>query len=54
MNRDLFSEKPAQWRKQDELAAKIARVHRRADKDQIVTLLCAALMRMTRKPHRRY
>lgn len=53
MKRDLFSSKPAKWIEQSELAAKIAQA-RKAEKSQLVTLLCASLARMTEKPkHRR-
>lgn len=49
MKRDLFSNPPAKWREQSELASKIARA-RKAEKAQLVTLLCASLARMTEKP----
>lgn len=54
MKRDLFSVPPAKWLEQSELARKIAQAHRKVEKHQLVTLLCASLARMTEKPkHRR-
>lgn len=54
MKRDLFNAPPAKWREQAELAGKIAQTRKKAEKHQLVTLLCASLARMTEKPkHRR-
>jgi hypothetical protein len=49
MKRDLFSAPSPTWREQSELAAKIAQA-RKAEKSQLVSLLCASLARMTEKP----
>jgi hypothetical protein len=49
LNSDLFQTQPAKWIEQSELAAKIAQA-RKAEKSQLVTLLCASLARMTEKP----
>jgi hypothetical protein len=54
VKRDLFSPMPAVWLEQDALARKVAQSRIKKEKDQIVTLLCASLARMTEKPrHRR-
>jgi hypothetical protein len=53
MKRDLLNPAPGVWREQDELAAKVARAASKAQKGQIVTLLCASLMKMTEKPRYR-
>jgi hypothetical protein len=54
MKRDLLSQPPAKWRDQDELARKVGQTRKKAEKDQIVSLLCDSLARMTEKPkHRR-
>lgn len=54
MKRDLLNQEPAKWRDQDELAQKIGRTRKKAEKHQLVTLLCDSLARMTEKPkHRR-
>lgn len=49
MKRDLFTASSPAWREQSELASKIARA-KKAEKSQLVTLLCASLARMTEKP----
>lgn len=54
MKQDLFNCPPAAWREQAELAEKIAQARKKAEKHQLVSLLCASLARMTEKPkHRR-
>lgn len=54
MKRDLLNREPAKWRDQDELAQKIGHTRKKAEKHQLVTLLCDSLARMTEKPkHRR-
>lgn len=54
MKRDLLNPAPAKWRDQDSLAKKIGQTRKKAEKDQLVTLLCDSLARMTEKPkHRR-
>jgi len=54
MKRDLLNQAPAKWLEQDALAAKVRLARRKSEKDQLVTLLCASLARMTEKPkHRR-
>lgn len=51
---DLFTQKSSQWREQASIAEKIGQTHKKAEKHQLVTLLCASLARMTEKPkHRR-
>ncbi|MFM0044083.1 hypothetical protein [Paraburkholderia sediminicola] len=53
MKRDLFNAPSPTWIEQSELASKIARA-KKAEKPQLVALLCASLARMTEKPkHRR-
>ncbi len=49
MKRDLLNAPPAKWREQSDLAAKIGQA-RKAEKSQLVTLLCASLAQMTEKP----
>jgi hypothetical protein len=54
VKRDLFNAPPAMWREQSDLAGKIAQARKKAEKHQLVTLLCASLACMTEKPkHRR-
>lgn len=54
MKRDLLNPAPAKWRDQDNLAQKIGQTRKKVEKDQLVTLLCDSLARMTEKPkHRR-
>jgi hypothetical protein len=54
MKRDFLNPAPAKWRNQDELARKIGQTRKKAEKYQLVTLLCDSLARMTEKPkHRR-
>ena len=54
MKHDLFNVPSPTWREQSELAEKIAQASRKAEKHQLVSLLCASLARMTEKPkHRR-
>jgi hypothetical protein len=54
MKRDLLNPPPAKWRDQDELAKKIGQTGKKAEKQQIATLLCGSLAAMTAKPkHRR-
>jgi hypothetical protein len=54
MKRDLFNPVQAKWLEQDALASKISQARKKAEKQQLVTLLCASLARMTEKPkHRR-
>lgn len=50
MKRDLLNPAPAKWRDQDNLAQKIGQTRKKAEKDQLVTLLCDSLARMTEKP----
>jgi hypothetical protein len=50
---DLFAQKPSQWREQSELASKIGQARKKAEKHQLVSLLCASLARMTEKPRYR-
>lgn len=51
--RDLFSDPPARWREQEALARKVSQARSKTQKDQIVTLLCQSLARMTEKPRYR-
>lgn len=54
MKRDLFNAPPAKWLEQSELADKISQARKKAEKQQLVSILCASLARMTEKPkHRR-
>ncbi len=54
MKRDLFNCPPPAWREQAAIAEKIGQTRKKAEKHQLVTLLCASLARMTEKPkHRR-
>jgi hypothetical protein len=53
MTRDLLNHAPSKWLEQDELARKVREARSKAQKDQIVTLLCASLARMTEKPRYR-
>jgi hypothetical protein len=54
MKRDLLNPLPAKWRSQHDLASKIGQTRKKAEKDQLVTLLCDSLARKTEKPkHRR-
>lgn len=54
MRRDLFSAPSPKWIEQAELAGKIAQARKQSEKQQLVSLLCASLARMTEKPkHRR-
>jgi hypothetical protein len=54
MKRDLLNPTPAKWRDQVALAHKIGQTRKKAEKQQLVTLLCDSLARMTEKPkHRR-
>lgn len=50
MKHDLFNNPPPKWREQVEIAEKIAQARKKAEKHQLVTLLCASLARMTEKP----
>jgi hypothetical protein len=50
MKPDLFTNPPPTWREQTDLADKIVQAQRKAEKHQLVTLLCASLARMTEKP----
>jgi hypothetical protein len=51
---DLFNSAPPKWREQDVIAEKIGQARKKAEKHQLVSLLCASLARMTEKPkHRR-
>lgn len=50
MNHDLLNATSPTWVEQAELASKIAQARRKAEKQQLVTLLCASLARMTEKP----
>lgn len=49
MKRDLLNAPSPKWIDQSELASKIAQA-RKAEKSQLVTLLCASLARMIEKP----
>jgi hypothetical protein len=53
MIRDLLNPAPSKWLEQDDLARKVREARSKAQKDQIVTLLCASLMKMTEKPRLR-
>jgi hypothetical protein len=54
MKRDLLNQAPTKWRDQAALAQKIGQTRKKAEKHQLVTLLCDSLARMTEKPkHRR-
>jgi hypothetical protein len=54
MKRDLLNAPSPKWIEQAELASKIARARKKTEKQQLVSLLCASLARMTEKPkHRR-
>ncbi|MFM0503929.1 hypothetical protein [Paraburkholderia caffeinilytica] len=54
MSPDLFNHPPPAWLEQSELARKIAQARKKAEKHQLVSLLCTSLARMTEKPkHRR-
>lgn len=53
MKHDLFNQPSSTWLEQSELARKIAQA-KKAEKSQLVSLLCTSLARMTEKPkHRR-
>ena len=49
----LFSLPSPKWREQQHLAQKIGQTRSKTQKDQIVTLLCQSLARMTEKPRYR-
>jgi len=51
--RDLLNPPPAKWLEQEDLAHKVSQARNKAQKDQIVTLLCSSLARMTEKPRYR-
>ncbi|MGA7781119.1 MAG: hypothetical protein WCA85_25895 [Paraburkholderia sp.] len=53
MRRDLFNVAPDKWREQSELAQMIGQTRKKAEKYQLVSLLCASLARMTEKPRLR-
>jgi hypothetical protein len=53
MKRDLFNCPSDKWREQSELASKIGQARKKAEKRQLVSLLCASLARMTEKPRYR-
>jgi hypothetical protein len=54
LKRDLFNNPPPAWREQEAIAVKIGQARKKAEKHQLVSLLCASLARMTEKPrHRR-
>jgi hypothetical protein len=53
MKRDLFSAPSPRWIEQAELAGKIAQACKKSEKNQLVSLLCASLARMTEKPKHR-
>lgn len=50
MKRDLLNMKTPEQERQMDLASKIARTRKKAEKHQLVTLLCASLAQMTEKP----
>ena len=51
--RDLLNPPPAKWIEQEDLARKVSQARNKMQKDQIVTLLCTSLARMTEKPRYR-
>jgi hypothetical protein len=50
MKPDLLNPIPSVWREQNELARKIGAARHKNEKQQIATLLCQSLARMTDKP----
>jgi hypothetical protein len=50
VKRDLFNALSPTWREQLAIAEKIAQAHKKTEKHQLVSLLCASLARMTEKP----
>lgn len=50
MKHDLLNPIPLMWIEQNELARKIGSARRKDEKQQIATLLCQSLARMTDKP----
>lgn len=53
MTRDLLNPAPTKWLEQETLARKVSQARSKTQKDQIVTLLCNSLARMTEKPRYR-